>query len=363
MDDVLVVGVGDRVGHPVSLAGLVLFGGLMSFVVLVGSVRMPTLEAVEQIINYWDDRWSRRVEYAESLVNAKDYSHALEYLVALDRDFPAQHVRHKRDRERERLLRALGHTYSELDKKRLTLETYQRLAEFDPRNVENFYLLAVACLKFNETELAEKHFGEVLKIHPTHLPSVRALLKIYFDRAGFAQVIAAHDAYLNAFLMQPVKVALGQSSTAVNVPVDGRFHDIEVRATHLPGTAGELAIHVGQFAVEIKQVTLERPVLVGRAGVQPAALWPGETSLRVQEMAPIKKGRYRALGSGATLRLDVPAQPEGVAAVHLTLRLFKPLDADLWSMVEKSYKNLLRYDALEAARERWVNGIPAGEDL
>jgi tetratricopeptide (TPR) repeat protein len=287
----------------------------------------------------------------------------LEYLLALDHDFPARQVRHKRDMERERLLRALGHTYSELGKKRLALETYQRLAEFDPRNFENRYLLAQACLRFGEPELADAHFLELLKIHPTHMPSVRARLKMYFDKADFAAVVRVYETYLNAFLMQEVIVGLGKSSVRVNVPVDGRFHDIEMRIAHLPQATGELAIEVGKFALEIKRVSLEEPVYIGHAGVRQVGLWPGETKLRVQEMAPIKSGSYRALGAGATLRLEVPAQPRGIAAVRLTLRLFKPLDPDLWTMVEKSYKNLLRYDDLEAARGRSTDGISKGTDL
>jgi hypothetical protein len=80
-------------------------------------------------------------------------------------------------------------------------------------------------------------------------------------------------------------------------------------------------------------------------------------------MAPIKLGSYRALGAGAAVRLEVPPQPRGIAAVRLTLRLVKPLDPDLWTMVEKSYKNLLRYDDLEAARARSPDGISKGADL
>ena len=78
-------------------------------------------------------------------------------------------------------------------------------------------------------------------------------------------------------------------------------------------------------------------------------VWPAKSSWQVQEMAPIGVGSYRALRPGAALHLDIPPQPRGVAAVHLRLRLFKPTDQDLWSMVETSYRNLLRYDDLKAA--------------
>ena len=264
--------------------------------------------------------------------------------------------------ERERLLRALGHSYSEMGKKQLALDTYRRLVEFDPRNFENHYLLAQAGLRFKETKIAEEQLAEVLKIHPTHMPSVRASLKMHFDKGDFAAVVAAYETYLNAFLIQPVTVAVGQSSTKVNVPVDGELHDFEVRLSHSPTTSAELIFHVGEFATEIKQVTLQAPLLVGEAGVPAMPVWPAKSSWRVQEMAPIGVGSYRALGPGAALHLDIPPQPRGVAAVHLRLRLFKPTDQDLWSMVETSYRNLLRYDDLKAALARSAIGMANGLD-
>jgi tetratricopeptide (TPR) repeat protein len=342
----------------VSLICLVLLGGAAGIAAVVDSIRLPLLERVEKIFNYWDDRWTRRLEHGEGLVNAKAYPQAVEYLVALDRDFPAQNVMHKRDMERERLLRALGRSYSEMGKKRLALDTYRRLVEFDPRNFENHSLFAQACLRFGEQEMALQHLAGVLKIHPNHLPSVREYLKIYFDKANFTGVVGAYETYLDAFLVQPVKVTLGQSSTKFNAPVDGRFHDVELRATQAPETPGELVLEVGSLAVEIKRVMTEAPPLVGKTGVLTTPVWPGEVSWRVQEMAPIGTASYRALGPGAALRLDIPAQPRGVAKVYVTLRFFKPFDPDLWSMVQKSYERLLRYDELKAVRARSTVDIP-----
>lgn len=346
----------------ISLVSLSLLGALAATGVMLDRIRVPVLDRVEKILSYWDDRWSRRLAYGERLVNAKDYSQAVEYLEALDREFPAQYVKHKRDLERERLLRALGHSYSEMGKKRLALDTYRRLVEFDPRNFENHYLLAEAGLRFKEKEITEKQFAEVLKIHPTHMPSVRANLKMHFDKGDFAAVVAAYETYLNAFLIQPVTVAVGQSSTKVNVPVDGVLHDFEVRLSHLPTTSAELIFHVGEFATEIKQVTLQPPLLVGATGIATKPVWPGETSWQVQQMAPIRPGSYRALGPGAALHLNVPPQPRGVAAVHIRLRLFKPTDPDLWSLVETSYRRLLRYDGLKATAARSAVGIANGLD-
>jgi tetratricopeptide (TPR) repeat protein len=346
----------------VSLVSLLLLGGVAAISVKVRSIRIALLDHVERIVDYWDDRWTRRLEYGERLVNAKDYPRAVEYLVALDRDFPAQYVKHKRDTERERLLRALGQSYAEMDKKRLALETYRRLAEFDSRNFENHYLFAQACLRFKEPKIAEEQFAAILKIHPTHVPSVRAILRMHFDKGDFAAVVAAYETYLNAFLIQQITVALGQSSIKVNVPVDGQLHDIDARLSHSPTASAELALQVGEFAIEIKQVSVQAPLLVGESGVPAIRVWPAKTSWQVQEMAPISEGSYRALGPSASLRLAIPPQPKGVALVHLRLRLFKPADQDLWSMVETSYRNLLRYDDLKAALARSAIGKANGFD-
>ena len=346
-----------------SIVGLVLFGGLVSVGVIVSRIRIPVLDRVERIIDHWDNRWTRRLEYGEQLVKAKKYPQAAEYLAALDREFPARSVRHKRGEERERLLNALGQSYAGIGKKKLALETYRRLVEFDPRNFANHHLFVEASLKFHETELAEKQLAEILKIHPTHLPSVRTQIKIHFDKSNYAAVVAAFEKYFNAYLMQQVAAVLGQSSASVNVPVDGRFHDVELRITQLPETAGELVLQPGPFAIEIKQVTLQHPATVGVLGVGSAQLWPGQTSWRFQEMAPIGTNGFRALGPGAALRLVVPAQPRGVGEIHLSLRLFKPLDKDLSEMIRKSYHNLLRHDALKAMRDRSVASLTQGADL
>ena len=101
----------------VSIVSLLLLGAMAAIGVKMRGIRVSVLYRAERIVDYWDDRWTRRLEYGEGLVNAKDYPQAVEYLVALDRDFPAQYVKHKRDTERERLLRALGHSYAEMGKK------------------------------------------------------------------------------------------------------------------------------------------------------------------------------------------------------------------------------------------------------
>ena len=101
----------------VSLACLVLLGGLVSVGVKVNRVRTAVLDRVEKVVTYWDDRWTRRVEQGERLVRSGRYAEAAAYLTTLDRDFPARHVKHKRDIERERVLRGLARSYAEMGRK------------------------------------------------------------------------------------------------------------------------------------------------------------------------------------------------------------------------------------------------------
>lgn len=334
------------------LASCVLIALLVSVGLFVAAIRIPVLDRVERVLGYWDDRWTRRLEYGEQLVKAKKYAEAAEYLATVDQEFPARNRRHKRDGERERLLRALGLSYAELGKKKLSLETYHRLVEFGPRNFENHHLYAQAALKFQETQVAEREIAAVLKIHPTHIPSVRSLLKTNFDKSNYAGVVHAFENYFNAYLVQPVTAVMGQSSASINVPVDGRFHDVELRMPQLLGNTGELVLKPGPFALEIERVAIKHLAMVGVLGVGGAQLWPGTGRWKLQDMAPIGGGRFRVNGPNAALHLDIPPQPQSVAHIDVRLRLFKPVDAELWNMVRRSYRNLLRHESLKALQDR-----------
>jgi hypothetical protein len=50
---------------------------------------------------------------------------------------------------------------------------------------------------------------------------------------------------------------------------------------------------------------------------------------------------FRALEQSAALRYAVAPPAAGVAAIRLRVALFKPVDADLWAAVAKSFDNLL----------------------
>jgi tetratricopeptide (TPR) repeat protein len=319
-----------------------------------GNILSVLIDQVENVHSYSDDRWSRRVEYGERLVSSGRFQKAVYYLTALDQDFPAKNVKYKRDIERERLLQALGHSFAELGKKRRSLNTYRRLVEFDPRNFNNHYLLAMNCVRFNEYEEADEQFRQVLAIHPTHLPSLKGYVSIHFNRGDFGKVIDAFEVFMNAFQVQNVTVALGDLSTTVGVQVDGNWHDIEVRLRQKQGWAGTLAIYSGGLSVEIEHVMLKAPVLIGEISNLTSHIWSGETSWQTKEMECINVESYRSLGNDSVARLDLQVQPQGVDKICIRLRLFKKYDKELWNMVDKSYHNMLDIEGLTSVRNRMI---------
>lgn len=303
----------------------------------------------------WEHRWIRRVELGEGLVRAGRYQEAATYLARLDRQFPARDARHALDKERERLLVALGRSYAELGSKQRALETYQRLVTFDPRNYRNYYALALLSNRllagWAPAPEARDAFLQVLRINPSHLPSVRGAIAFYSARGEFAEVVRLYQNYLDAYLLQELTVRLGDDFTVMSAPADGQFHDYELRLAQPAGRAIMLSIETGGFSLG-----LERAVVLGplRAGVAGAGT---ETELPLDQAdtrALTRTGQYawRAEAGNATLALPVFAQRDGIAHVHLRLRLFKPTDPATWGMVVPAYRNRLDAAGLAAAQAR-----------
>lgn len=286
------------------------------------------LRRLQAASDAWDRRWEHGLERGETLLAEGRFEQAEQELAALDRSFPAPRVEYARDRERERLLRALAASHEALGRKRRTLEALRRLVAFDPRNYANHAALARAAEHFGESDEALAARREVLRIHPGHLPSVRAVVGAEVGRGDFPAAVAAYERYLDAFHLERVELSTGAGSARASVPVDGRFHDVElVLAT--PPDARELRLEHGPFAAEVAALELEAPLAVGEPGPPARA-------------APVLEGD----------RAPLPASPRGWARARLRLRLFKPVDAELWSEVETAYRNLLDWDGLARARER-----------
>ncbi|HEV8150797.1 MAG TPA: tetratricopeptide repeat protein [Gemmatimonadales bacterium] len=319
-------------------------------------LRTHSLWLVQRAITAWDNRWSRRVELGEALVRAGRYRDAESYLERLDRDFPARDVRHARDKERERLLVALGRSYAELGHKQKALDTYKRLVAFDPRNYRNYYALAVMSNRllagWAPAPEARDAFLQVLRLNPSHLPSVRGAIAFYSARGEFSEVVRLYRDYLDAYLRQEVSVTLGPGpGVLVEVPVDGQFHEYEVPLLRPAGWSGELGIAAGGFPFGLAALGLLPPHRVGVAEtVRPLEL--PITAAKAIALTAVAEGSWRAEGAEAKLLVVVPPQPEGIATVRLRLRLCKPVDQATWALVVPAFHNLLDENGLAAAQSR-----------
>ena len=342
--------------EPVFALGYLVLIVLLLAAFSLAPVRGRILGAMQSGVRSWDDRWTRRVEMGEALVRNGRYFEAAAFLEQLDREFPAKDVRHRRDKERERLLVALGRSYTELDRKTKAIETYQRLVAFDPRNWRNHYALGVAANKllagWAPAVEARDAFLQVLTIHPNHLPSVRGAMAYHAARGEFPLVTPLYEQYLDAYLLQPMSLALGDTTVPFNVPVDGSVHDIEVSIDRPEGWTGDLVLHTAGFAVALDAATVVAPVRAGVTG------GPKATPLDLAGLSgagmTLTDGRWRADSADARLSVSVPAQPGRISLVHLRLRAFKPLDPTTWTYASTAYRNRLDWAGLDAARTRSV---------
>lgn len=320
-------------------------------------VRVRILGTIQRGIHAWDDRWTTRLERGEAMVREGRYAEAAAYLERLDGEFPARDVRHGRDKERERLLVALGRSYTELDRKTRAVETYQRLVVFDPRNWRNHYALGVVANKllagWAPAIEARDAFLQVLLIHPNHLPSVRGAMAYHAARGEFTLVTPIYQQYLDAYLLQPLTVSLGDTTVTVELSADGTPHEIEVRLSRPEGWSGELSLATAGFTVALDGATLRAPLRAGMAGAATETNLDAGTATGTS-MTRVDGGSWRADGGDSRLSLAVPTQAKGVAAVRLRLRLFKPLDPTTWNYAATAYRNRLDRAGLEAAQARSI---------
>jgi tetratricopeptide (TPR) repeat protein len=304
---------------------------VLSVLVLVlaaAPARRVVLHAAEDAAARWDDRWSRQLAEAEALIAAGALDSAAIYLEHLDQQFPARHVKHARDAERQRLLRALGATYTALGRDDRALLTYRKLVAFEPRSYANYYDLAQACIRAGEEAEARQHLLSALAINPTHLASVRSYVKLAYDVRDYAAVVRAYQTYLDAFMVQEAQVRVGESSVVVPVVVDATFHDVSALMSLPANSRLGLSIDAGGLPVDLERVVLQPPVLTGGKPQDAIVLQP-------------------ANATNTTLMTGVA----GAERIDLRLRLRKPVDPTLWNMVERSYRNLLDSEGLARTRE------------
>jgi tetratricopeptide (TPR) repeat protein len=324
----------------------------------VPSWRQALLRHSQATADAWDDRWTRRVERGEALLAAERFDEAAAHLEALDRRFPAPLVKYGRDGERERLLRALGTSHAALGRKRRTLETYRRLVAYDPLNYLNHVALAEAALRFDEPDEALAHFEEVLRFHPGHLPSLRAVVGARVEAGEWRAGVDAYERYLDTFQLERIELQVGSRRAQVQVPVDGRWHEVEAvlrdgkpADTALGGPA--LLLRPGPNALEVASLALTGPLAVGETGPPPRLALQAPVAWELRNAEPT--------ASAPTLRLALPPETRDWVAARLRVRLFKPVDPELWRQVAAAYRNLLDWEGLEAAQGRSDPAVAASE--
>jgi tetratricopeptide (TPR) repeat protein len=316
------------------------------------------LGGAERAARAWDARWLERLAQGERLCVDGHFGEAAAFLEQLDGEFPARSVKHRWDRERERLLGLLAKSYTELDRKREALATLDRLVAFDPRNYKNHFALAEGCFAFDEPDRGREALQAVLAIHPTHLPSLQELAASFYDGSRYEAVVALYRAYLDAWLLAPMTLSLGEASATIEVPVDGLPHRIEAPLAIAAGWSGEACLSSRGYSVRIASLEIVAPARVGvaepleRAQVAPGDGWVGQDAVESQ-------GRFSASGVGSRICHAVGPLSAGGARVVLEITAFKALPPALWAQVQTSYRNQLENQALEEARERsLVGGCP-----
>jgi tetratricopeptide (TPR) repeat protein len=327
---------------------------LLAFLLPPSRDRLLTL--VQRGADRWEARWTDRLHTGQRLVAERRWAAANAYLTRLDREFPARNVRHGRDKQREEVLRLLAQAQEAEGRSSRTIQTWERLVAFDSLNYANHFGLAQAAERllsgWAPAVEARDGYAAALRIFPSHLPSVRGYIEYYAARGEFQPVVDAWRDYLDAWLVQPVRITVGDTTIAVRVPVDGLPHDVDLAFPH-PGTGlAELRLVTDGFAINLERVELEPAARVGVADLIVA---------RPIDLTPLVAAGAHRVGaawlpdsSNAALVLSLPAGTPPLARLRLRLTLFKPVDQALWARVRTSYRNLLDQPGLARAEARTV---------
>lgn len=312
----------------------------------------------ERAIDGLQARWPARVDACAELIAQDRIAEAADRLERLDAEFPAQSVKHRFDRERERLLTLLASCYVALDRKGAAFATCERLVAFDPRNWQNHNTRALAALAFGDGDLAKLALDSLLAIHPTHLPSVEARAKLAFDGSLSAEVLAVWRNYVEAYRLAPVYFQLGDTRTLLEIPSDGKPHRFDVPFAFAGAPSAQAQFETHGWSFDVLAVALVAPTRIGAlaASVPQSLAREGWTVEDAQELEPAK---LRANGPLAKLRRDVTGLEGGTSRVVFEVVAYKACTEKLWSMVASSYRNRLLWDELESMSKRTrIGGYP-----
>ena len=317
-----------------------------SVMFVVGAAALLALwpSLVEAGVQNIDDRWTRRLVHGESLLQSGRYERAVAYLENLDAQFPAKSIKHKRDKERERLLAGLAEALEKTGRRGRAVRTLERLAEFDPRNVTNHYLLGCALRRDGDEDQARGAFENVLKISPYHFDATRALVELDYESGRFANVVETCRRFVDAVHFVAVTLSAGDRDLILDVPADGVLREIRAPLNLAPDFAGSIQVRVGEAEhrvatsrMVIESAWVETPLQFGRT-----VTTQRRTELDISE------------NDNGDFELNVAnRQPQnGISSICLNLRIAPIVDVAIWDMIERSYRNALAFDELEGVRKR-----------
>jgi len=259
-------------------------------------------------------------------------------------------IKHRLDREHERALELLARAHQAQGRKGRTLETLERLTEFDPRNWRNHFLHAEALREFGDGDDAALVYERVLALHPTHWPSFAARVELDYAAGRYAPLPTLYERYLDAWLLARVRIEAGECEAWCDVQADGRPHAVLAELELPAGWRGELRVETRGLSARLDALTLQPALRVG------APQRPADVRLPACEQIAVDV-------SSALVVRNVEC-PDGVQRVRLELTLFKRLEPGLWAKVEKACANTLEFERLGRFRARSrVGGCDAGGTL
>jgi len=321
-------------------------------IVLPTPLRGPALRAAERAVARYDRRWTDDLERGERLLAEGRFEEAAAFLQGLDARFPARDVKHARDDERKRVLRALAAAEDSLGHKRATLAALGRLVEFDPRDYASLLTFAEAARRLGEDDAALDAYGSVLAIHPIHLAALRHSLQYRVDAGDFGEVAATFDRFVESLVLSRVGVSIDSIEAPEYVPVDGRFRNVTFDLEAPEDWSGELRIETEGFGIEVASITVEPPLGVGVSGAAAMTLAAPELGRAVDGMVEARPGVFQATTSTPALVITLPPEARRARRLVVRVRLLKLVDEDAWSLAETGYRNVLSFDRLAEVADR-----------
>lgn len=306
----------------------------------------------EKLVDERSEAWVAELDTARALLDAGAEERALALLERLDRDCPASFVKHRQDRERERLWALLGEANLRLDRKKRALEAFARAVQFDPKNFANHFRLAEVARELGETDVAKTEYAAVLAIHPTHTPSVAALIDMHYDAGNYAPIPELFERYIDAWLLATVHLELGTTRVALDVPVDGSVHEIRVPVELPLDWKGEVRVLTHGYSARVESIRFEAPLLAGRYGERDHVDVDCTRTEAASGGMRTESGELAAERVDSALTLGQLSLPQGSARAELKLALFRPIPRELWKQAEKSFSNRLQLPRWRELQDR-----------